>query len=80
MTSTSFITGAGLKKCIPTTVMLQACANLGDGKGGGVGSEDTVCLADSVQLLEGLFLDLHVLHSRLNDQIAVAADILNAGL
>ena len=61
-------------------VMLQACGNLGDGKGGGVGGEDTLRFADLVQLPEGLSLDIHVLHSRLYDQIAVAADLLCAGL
>ena len=54
--------------------------DLSNGQRRGVGSEYAVCLADSAQLFEGLFFDLHVLDCCLNYEIAVAADSLNAGM
>src|SRR5699024_2449052 len=58
---------------------VQPRADLCDGQRGGVGGENAVCLADILQLFEGLFFDLHVLQGGLYDQIAVCADGLNAG-
>ena len=54
----------------------QALADLGDGQRRGVGGEDALGLADLVQLAEGGLLDLHILESSLNDQVAVSAEIL----
>ena len=53
----------------------QALADLGDGQRGGVGSEDALGLADLIQLAESGLLDLHILKSSLNDQVAVCAQI-----
>ena len=54
----------------------QALADLGDGQRRGVGSENTLGLADLIQLAEGGLLDLHILESSLDDQVAVSAQIL----
>ena len=53
----------------------QALADLGDGQGGGVGSEDAFRLADLVQLAEGGLLDLHIFESGFHDQVAVRAQV-----
>jgi len=53
----------------------QALADLGDGQRGGVGSEDALGLADLIQLAESGLLDLHILESSLDDQVAVCAQI-----
>ena len=53
----------------------QTLADLGDGQRRSVGSEDALGLADLIQLAEGGLLDLHILESSLNDQIAVCAQI-----
>ena len=55
---------------------VNACSDLCDGQGRGIGSEDTLRLADRVQLSEGLLLDLHIFNGSLHDQITVSADIL----
>ena len=54
----------------------QTLADLGDGQRGSVGSENALGLADLVQLAKGGLLDLHILKSSLNDQVAVSAQIL----
>ena len=54
----------------------QTLADLGDGQRGSVGSENALGLADLVQLAKGGLLDLHILESSLNDQVAVSAQIL----
>ena len=54
----------------------QTLANLGDGQRGSVGSKNALGLADLVQLAKGGLLDLHVLKSSLDDQVAVSAQIL----
>jgi hypothetical protein len=53
----------------------NALADLGDGQRRSVGSEDALGLADLIQLAEGGLLDLHILKSSLNDQIAVSAQV-----
>ena len=53
----------------------QTLADLGDGQRRSVGSKDALGLADLIQLTEGGLLDLHILESSLNDQIAVCAQI-----
>ena len=53
----------------------QALADLSDGQRRGVGSKDALRLADLVQLAKGGLLDLHILKSSLNDQVAVSAQI-----
>ena len=50
-------------------------ADLGDGQRRGVGSEDALGLADLIQLAESGLLDLHILESSLNDEVAVSAQV-----
>ena len=47
----------------------------GNGQRRSVGSEDALGLADLIQFAEGGLLDLHILKSSLNDQIAVSAQV-----
>ena len=54
----------------------QALADLGDGQRRGVGSENALGLADLIQLAKGGLLDLHILESSLDDQVAVSAQVL----
>ncbi len=58
---------------------IQSGTDLGDGEGRGVGGEDALGLHDLLKLLEGGLLDLHIFGRNLNHQIAVRADILEAG-
>ena len=53
-------------------VMLQPLAHLGDGQRGGVGGEDGLILAQSIQTAQQLLLDFHVLSDALDDQIGIS--------
>ena len=76
-TSSSRITLAGEKKCMPMHMIGPA----GDGRDlvdveiGGVGGEDRALLGDRVELAEDLLLDLHVLEHRLDDEVAIGERI-----
>ena len=74
MTSTSFITGAGLKKCTPTILLGAAGADrdVGDRQRRGVGGEDGVVPAHPVQLGEDRALQVEPLGHCLDDEVAVA--------
>ncbi len=54
MTSTSCITGTGLKKCMPMTCVgaLGLGGDFGDGDGAGVGREDGFGWKDAVEVVE----------------------------
>src|SRR6478752_603020 len=67
-TSTSFMIGAGLKKCIPTTSSGRLGA-LDDRQRGGRGRQDRAGLADLVEVLEQRGLDLEVLGDRLDHDV-----------
>ena len=71
MTSTSFITGAGLKKCTPTTCSgpVGGDRDLGDRQGRGVRGEHGVGPADPVELREDPPLEVHALRHGLDDQV-----------
>ena len=72
-TSSSFMTLAGEKKCMPTHVARarDAGRDLVDVEVGGVGGEDRAGLGDLVEPAEDLLLDVHILVDRLDDQVAV---------
>ena len=65
----------GVKEVHADQRTANALADLGDGQRRSVGSEDALGLADLIQLAEGGLLDLHILKSSLNDQIAVSAQV-----
>ena len=71
--------GSGIEEMHADHGSVQTCSDLRDGKGGGIGGEDAVRLADVLQLLKGLLLDLHVLKRSFHYKIAVRADRLHAG-
>ena len=58
---------------------VKACADFSDGKRRSVGSEDTILLADILQFLKGLFLDIHNFQSCFHNQITVCTDGLYTG-
>src|SRR5271165_6693274 len=70
ITSTSFITGTGLKKCIPMTLSGRPC-QLGYRNGGGVGGEQYLGTAHRVEIAEQLGLDLEALAGRFHHKIAL---------
>ena len=72
-TSSSFMTLAGEKKCMPTTSprARDARRDLVDVEIGGVGSEDRAGLGDLVEPAEHLLLHVHILVDRLDDEVAV---------
>ena len=59
----------------------KACADLGDGQGRGVGSEDAVRILNDLvlKLLKGLMLQIHLLKNCLNNQIRIYGDVRKAG-
>ena len=65
----------GVKEVHTDEVVLQALAHLGDGQRGGVGGEDGLILAQSVQLGQQLLLDGHVLGDALDDQIGIGGGV-----
>ena len=78
ITSTSFITGAGLKKCMPTTGLSRPAPI-------SVMEREEVLVAKihsglqiACQLFEGLLFDFHVLDGSFNYQITVGADSLDS--
>ena len=78
ISSTSFITGTGFMKCMPMNLLGPV------GRGGqprdrdrrGVGGDQRVGLQMRDQLLEDLALDLLVLGRRLDDDVAVAEQVV----
>ncbi len=72
-TSTSGISGAGLKKCIPTTRSGRGGrrGDLGHGERGGVRGEDGVPPAEALELDEQRALRLELLDDRLDHEVAV---------
>ena len=78
--STSGISGAGLKKCIPTTRSGRAVAagDLGDRERRGVGRKDGVGAADPVELGEELPLRGQLLDDRLDHEVA-AGQVVEVG-
>ena len=72
-TSSSFITLAGEKKCMPTTSAGSrgGSRDLVEVEVGRVGSEDRAGLGDLVEPAEHLLLHVHVLVHRLDDEVAV---------
>ena len=71
--SSSFMTLAGEKKCMPITSPrpLGEAAICVDVEIRGVGGEHRARLGDRVELAEDLLLDLHVLEHRLDDEVGV---------
>ena len=59
---------------------IETRADLRDGKRGGVGRKQAIRLADLGELLKGLLFNLHVLDGCLDDQVAILADFLGAGV
>ena len=72
-TSTSGSTGAGLKKCMPTTRsgVCVAVGDLRDRERRGVRGEDRGRRDEAVELAEELALDLEILEGRLDHELAV---------
>ena len=70
-TSTSFMTFAGLKKCMPATSCGRrvACGDPVDVERGRVGREDRAGLRHAVERGEHLLLDRHVLEHRFDDEV-----------
>ena len=71
--STSGISGAGLKKCMPDHALgtLGRRRDLGDRERGGVRREDRVRRDDALELGEELVLGLELLDDRLDHEVAV---------
>ena len=80
-TSTSFITGAGLKKCMPTTSCgrLVARAQRDDRQRRRGGGQDRAGLADLVEVLEQRGLDREVLGDRLDHEVDVGQVVERGG-
>ena len=76
MTSMSFMRSAGLKKCMPTRGRLRPLPISVMDREEVLEAKTHSGLADLVQLAKGGLLDLHILESSLNDQVAVSAQIL----
>ena len=74
ITSTSGSTGAGLKKCRPTTRsgLAGRRGDLGHGEGRGVRREDRVRRDDPLELAEELALDTEILERGLDHELARA--------
>ena len=74
MTSSSFISGTGLKKCIPMTFSGR-CGGRGDAgerDGGGVGGQDGTRRGEAVEIVEELQFEVGVLGGRLDDEVRLA--------
>ena len=80
-TSTSFMTVAGLKKCMPMTDSgrVVAAAELGDRQRRGGRRQDRAGLADPVEVREELRLDVEVLGDGLDDDVDVGERLALGG-
>ena len=55
--------------------MRNASRHLGNGQGGGIGSEDGVLRADLVQIFEQVLLQVHALQNNFHDEVGVGSSV-----